>query len=326
MTHADIPPPRHGHLPATVSIGRNGTWLCETDGTTTSLAWRDPTGSVLKRTPAHFDVGSPGLESPAASVLVEDAVAIFCNRTDGAVYLWHGGSEPFRLSPELPGAFRDLTYDRRRRRIIAVLDDEQSSLVALPVFGGPGLTRLASTKNTFATPAVSGDSLAWLEVGPDGKAHVSVANLNEDGAMVHAQRMAGFERATCAQPRWSPNGELYWLSNLSGFWNLYRNRLGNELECAWEMRADFAQTRDPFRTSTYGFFDLGVLVCTSIEDGVGRLLVIDTLTNEFAEVPTLYQRLSHLCADARHLAFVGWRDDAPPSPCVMTRDFRIFPL
>ena len=51
-----------------------------------------------------------------------------------------------------------------------------------------------------------------------------LGQLNGDGSMAERQLIAGGETRSIYQPQWSPDGTLYFVSDRTGWWNLYRWR------------------------------------------------------------------------------------------------------
>ena len=48
------------------------------------------------------------------------------------------------------------------------------------------------------------------------------AEIGEDGGLAQVRQVAGGERESIVQPEWSPDGQLYFVSDRSGWWNIYR--------------------------------------------------------------------------------------------------------
>src|SRR5229473_8034673 len=46
--------------------------------------------------------------------------------------------------------------------------------------------------------------------------------MSADGSISNPRRVAGSERESIFQPEWSPSGELHFVSDRTGWWNLYR--------------------------------------------------------------------------------------------------------
>ena len=76
--------------------------------------------------------------------------------------------------------------------------------------------------------------------------------------------MAGGNDESIVQPEWAPDGSLVFVSDRSGWWNLYRWRPGaTDAAALLPMEAEFAGPQWVFGMSWYGVADDG----TSLRHG-----------------------------------------------------------
>ena len=52
-----------------------------------------------------------------------------------------------------------------------------------------------------------------------------VADVDANGALTNPTRVAGGDAESIYQPGWSPDGALYYVSDRTGWWQLYRSDL-----------------------------------------------------------------------------------------------------
>jgi dipeptidyl aminopeptidase/acylaminoacyl peptidase len=149
-----------------------------------------------------------------------------------------------------------------------------NDLVAVPAVGGEPVV-VAAGADFYAAPRLSPDGgrLAWLAWDlprmPWDGTDLWVAGVDLDTAagpaVSGARRVAGGPRESVSQPRWSPGGQLHWVSDRSGWWNLY-SEAGGALAPA---EAEFAGPDWVFGQSSYTFLPGGGLVAAW--EGPGRL-------------------------------------------------------
>jgi len=102
-----------------------------------------------------------------------------------------------------------------------------------------------------------------------------VGDIQADGTVAKARRVAGGPDESVFQPSWSPDGDLYFVSDRgSGWWNLYRERDG-AIEPLAPMEAEFGQAHWNFAMSTYAFDSAERIVCCFVRGGVWRLARLD---------------------------------------------------
>jgi dipeptidyl aminopeptidase/acylaminoacyl peptidase len=152
----------------------------------------------------------------------------------GAAALW-SAPRPLTPEPPAPRAFRyadgRVTPDRRlfvsvRERHLA--GEVVNDLVVLPAGDAGELAVVASGHDFFSSPRPSPDGrllagLCWDHPNmPWDGTELWVATLDAGGRQTAAVRLAGGEEESVVQPLWAPDGGLLFVSDRSGWWNLYR--------------------------------------------------------------------------------------------------------
>ncbi|KAJ5632728.1 alpha/beta-hydrolase [Penicillium lividum] len=119
--------------------------------------------------------------------------------------------------------------------ILAVREDHRcpsgevvNTIVAIDLVQG-GTTTLVEGADFYTHPRFdpSGSRVCWTQWHPPNMPWVGtelfVASWNHDGTIEKPRLLAGREgHESIAQPRWGPNGMLYFVSDLSGYWQLWR--------------------------------------------------------------------------------------------------------
>ena len=113
-----------------------------------------------------------------------------------------------------------------------------------------------------------------------------VGEVANDGMLRNARRVAGGADEALFQPEWSPDGDLYLVSDQGkGWWNLYRERDG-ALEPMAPREAEFGRPQWTFGMSTYAFESAERIICCFFEDGKWNLAKLNTRTKRFDPIPT----------------------------------------
>ena len=248
---------------------------------------RRPDGRTEDLTPPQFNARTRVHEYGGGAFLVADGTVYFSHFGDHRLYRQLPGAPPEPLTP--PGRWRyaDGIVDRQRGGLICVREDHTdpsreavNTLVRIDVTRPSEGRVLVSGNDFYSNPRLSpdGSRLAWLtwchpNMPWDGT-ELWVAELREDGALARAERVAGGERESIFQPEWSPDGILHFVSDRTGWWNLYRRRGGATAPlCA--MEAEFGAPQWVFGMSTYAFDALGRIVCAHKTRGMWHLGVLD---------------------------------------------------
>ena len=217
--------------------------------------------------------------------------------------------------PDRTLRFADGLIDRRRNLWIGVREDHLSggkepinTLAAIDlVLGGPGQV-LAQGRDFYSSPRLSPDGtrLAWLTWDHPNMPWVGtelwVARFDGE-ALADPVRVAGGPAESIFQPEWSPDGRLVFISDRSGWWNLYRREPDGSDAALCPRDAEFGQPQWVFGLSTYAFVNAGQIVCSFMERGLARLALLDLVSGRLEDLGLPYTDYGWVHADGRRVAF-----------------------
>ncbi len=106
-------------------------------------------------------------------------------------------------------------------------------------------------------------------------------------ALIEARQIAGGPEESIYQPTWSPNGDLYFVSDRSGWWNLYREARSG-LEGVLTMQAEFGQPAWLFGFTNFAFLSNGDLIAVFKEQGIPSIGRIAARTGKLHRYETEY--------------------------------------
>ncbi len=229
------------------------------------------------------------------------------------------------LAPVDALRYADGVIDRRRGRIVCVREDHtrpgevMNTLVSVDISCAAAPQVLVSGGDFFSTPRLSpdGDRLAWLTWNhpnmPWVTTEVWVGEILGNGMVGNPRQVAGGPDEALFQPEWSPDGDLYFISDRgSGWWNLYRERDG-AIEAIAAMDAEFGRAQWNFGMSTYAFESAERLICCFVRDGIWTLAQVDTRTKRFDLIPTQFTDISQLRAGPGRAVFFGGTPSEAPA-------------
>jgi len=295
--------------------GRNVLVRCDRDGT------------LADATPAPFNVRTRVHEyGGSAFVVLENGSVVFSHDDDQQLYrLDPGATAPQQLTHEPRQRYANAVHDPQRNRLIAVREDHRDSdiaavttLVAIDLAGRtPGaVTVLATGHDFYSNPCLSPDGrhLAWLTWDhpdmPFDATTLWLAELARDGVPRAARRIAGGADEAVFQPNWSPAGELHFVADRSGWWNLYRLR-GDTIESLCPMDAEFGVPAWQIGAPTYGFDGSGRIVCTYLREAGSTLAVLDPQTLRLQPIETPFCSIAQLVVGADFAVFIGATPTVP---------------
>jgi dipeptidyl aminopeptidase/acylaminoacyl peptidase len=275
-------------------------------------------GETTDLTSRPFNARSRVHEYGGGAYVVGAGQVYFSNFADQRLYRQDPGTAPAALSPAAALRYADGVIDRGRRRLICVREDHTdqarpavNTLVDLSLDGDAAGGRILVSGNDFyAAPRLSPDGrhLAWLtwnhpEMPWDGS-ELWVGRVTGEGSLGELRRVAGGRAESIFQPEWSPDGELHFVSDRTGWWNLYRYRAG-QVEPLCPIEAEFGLPQWVFGMSTYAFIESGQIICTYLTGGTWRLARLDTHTGRLTPVAVPYTAIGGLRATRERAVFIG---------------------
>jgi dipeptidyl aminopeptidase/acylaminoacyl peptidase len=303
--------------------------LRPTEGGRNVVVRRTPDGRTADVTPPEFNARTRVHEYGGGAFTVADGTVYFSNFADQRLYRQDPGKEPRPLTPAEDLRYADAVIDPRRRRMFCVREDHTdpkreavNTLVCLDLReGGPGRV-VASGNDFYSTPRLSPDAsrLSWLTWNhpnmPWDGTEVWVGDLEEDGTVGHSERVAGGKSESIFQPEWSPDGVLHFVSDRTGWWNLYRWRDGR-VEPLLEMEAEFGRPQWVFGMATFGFESPRSLICAYREVDAWRLGRLDTEDPTLESIGIPYTEIQSVLRVAPGMA--AFAAGSPTEPWSMVR-------
>lgn len=267
------------------------------EGGRSVLVWCERGGEPITITPGGFDVRTRVHEYGGGAFWL-DGDTIFCSHFgDGRLYRQAGAdAEPEPITPE-PSEPNALRYADGRvtpeALVVCVRESHEDGEVVneLVVFPGDGseLPRPLLSGNDFYSsprPSPDGSRLCWLTWNhpqlPFTGTELWAGAL--DGAELRdARRIAGGPEESVFQPSWSADGRLHWVSDRTGWWNLYRE--GDNLT---PLEAEFGVPGWSFGMARYGFLEGGRIACLVVRRGVTSLELLNPETGALEDLGLPY--------------------------------------
>ena len=267
-------------------------------------------------TPPPFSARTRVHEYGGGAWLVSGGAVIFSNFVDQRLYRHRPGEPPIPLTaePDTPGGdrFSDGRVTADGQWLVCVRerhgDEVVNELVAVPLSGDREPVTLASGHDFYANPRISPDGgrLCWLtwdhpQMPWDGT-ELWAATLATDPtpSLSDIDCVTGGSTESIFQPDWSPSGVLHYVSDRTGWWNLYRH---GEHASLIPRAAEFGMPAWVFGASTYGFLPDGRILVRWFEHGSDHLGVADD--NQFRELALGYSVLSGPAIGPDHVALVA---------------------
>ncbi len=272
-------------------------------------------GRVEDVTPADFNVRSRVHEYGGGAFAVGAGTVFFVNDADQRLWRQDPGAPPRPMTPEAPARHADLVIDRARGRIVCVWEEfgggePVDALVSVPIDGGSPRV-LAAGADFYAGARLdpSGERLAYLTWShprmPWQGSELWVAPVQRDGGLGAAEKVAGGPDESIFQPAFSPDGILHFVSDRSGWWNLYRAP-GEPL---WPVDAELGLAQWTFGQATYGWVDRSTIACAFRRAGAWHLALLERHGSTPLDAPVT--EIAYLRAAPGRVVFAGGSPTVP---------------
>ena len=225
-------------------------------------------GEAQDVVPPGFNVRNGVHEYGGGAYWLDDGTVFFTNFDDQRIFrVDQVGAEPRPITPQPPEP-RSLRYAdgivvdgtifcvRERHE-----DEVVNELVSLPADGSAEPTIVASGHDFFSSPTISpdGKQLAYLSWDHPQLPFIGTDLwVGEPGG--EPRHVAGGPAESIFQPAWSPDGTLHFVSDRSGWWNLYRE-WDEEIEAVAPIEAELGWMQWVFGMSSYAFLPDGRIAC-----------------------------------------------------------------
>lgn len=299
-------------------------------------------GKTEDVTPPPFNVRTRVHEYGGGAYCVHQGTVYFSNFTDQRLYYQTLDTAstprectPTPLTPEGQFRYADAIIDsgreaRResdRQRLICVREEHRgdgeavNTIVSINLADGNDIQILVSGDDFYVSPRLSpdGSKLCWLSWNhpnmPWDGTELWVANLNADGSIAEKQLITGSTTESVFQPQWSPDNLLYFVSDRSNWWNLYRYQ-NSKIEPIYPTSAEFGLPQWVFGMSTYGFASANHIICAYTEDGNWYLASLNTDSQQLQQIDTSYTSISGVKVSTDRVLFLG---SSPTKPSAVVQ-------
>ncbi len=253
------------------------------EGGRSALVRRRADGTVDDLLPSPWNVRTAVHEYGGGAAWFRDGVAWFTNWADQRLYRLAPGEEPVAVSPE-PAVPRGLRYadgdvgpDGTTIACVQERHDADGTvtneIVSMPTQGG-AVDVVVTGPDFVSNPRwrPDGRGLCWVEWDHP--------NMPWDGTRLIARvdgedvLVAGGPEESVLQPVWEPGGTLLFLSDRSGWWNLYRWWPSDEIEQVVALDAEIGEPQWVFGRPRYALAADDSIAFSYWRDGVDHLATV----------------------------------------------------
>jgi dipeptidyl aminopeptidase/acylaminoacyl peptidase len=297
------------------------------DGGRTVLVRRTKDGAISDVTPEPYNVRTLAHEYGGGAYTVHKGTVYFVNYADQRIYKQKLGGNPEPLTAAAKVHWADMVVDEKRDRLLCVQEDlsvdGQEAITAIcSVAISNGAVEMQIVGNDFyAYPRISpnGMFMSWMSWNhpnmPWDESFVWAGNVASDGSVSNMRQVAGAPGESVFQPHWSPAGDLYYVSDRNGWWNIYRHTDYEGELPVYELDAEFGQPLWIFGYATYDFVSNDHLVCAYGNRGTWTLAEVYTETGNHKDFDLPFTEFQSVHCQKDKAYFIAGSPVQPQSIC-----------
>jgi dipeptidyl aminopeptidase/acylaminoacyl peptidase len=332
-----------------VAVDGDDVWWSELrpeEGGRTQIVHRRRGGRAVDLLPEGFNARTATHEYGGGAWWVRSQTLWFANWDDQRIYQLTTRTTPVPVTPEPEARRGDRWADGDTARLdpsarwMAVVREHHpagvgpegvvNEIVVLDSAGKHEPRAVVTGPDFVSDPRFSpdGSQLCWLQWNhPDmpwdgTELFVADVQLDEAGPRLgtptgvagrpHLAAGGSGDGESVCQPRWHPDGSLWFVSDRTGWWNLYRQAPSGDVEPRIVMDAEIGVPQWVFGQSRYAFVDDGRVVFAYQRDGVDHLAVGDA-DGEVRDLGVPYTSIASVQASGDDVVFVGASPTAEPA-------------
>ena len=295
---------------------------------------REGDGSTRDLLPAPFSHQSRVHEYGGMAYAMDDSHLYFVNAADQRIYQLALAEDKQPVAITAAGSrFADLVIDQARQQLIAVCEthhdnrEPENTLVSIVLADG-SLSTLVSGADFYAFPRISPDSkqLCWIEWQhpnmPWDSTQLWLANFS-DGGLSDKMLVAGADNNEAIfQPQWSPDNQLYFVSDKNNWWNIYRIENGSS-QPVLEIEAEFATPLWQFGMTSYDFIDADTIACVYTKNGIWHSGFIDIQSGQLNTIESQYSSMQAVTCHQDKLYLVAGAAALPSELISISRQAKV---
>jgi dipeptidyl aminopeptidase/acylaminoacyl peptidase len=285
-----------------------------------ALVFRPDGGEAVDVVPESFNVRTRVHEYGGGAWWRHGDVVFASSFDDGRIYRFDApGAEPRPVTPEPPEPsslrYADGVVTPDGTVVVCVRERHEggevlNELVTFPADGSEAPRLLASGHDFYASPRLdpSGNRLAWITWDhprmPFDGTELHVATFGPDAALADERVVAGGEKESVVDLQWSPEGDLFFVSDRTGWWNLYALR-GDHMRPLAPTEGEFAEPWWVFARERYAFLPDGRIACVVTRAATDSLELLDPATGGLEQLDLPYTVYGGLHAEGNRLVSVA---------------------
>ncbi|MDG1438429.1 MAG: prolyl oligopeptidase family serine peptidase [Emcibacteraceae bacterium] len=284
------------------------------EGGRRAIVKRDADGNVTDAIPEEFSSRTRVHEYGGGSYFVENGVIYFSNHSDQKLYRYNGEGTPEALTTD-GYRYADCIMDTNHNQLICTQEDHTeegepvNTLVAVSLDGGGKVRTLFSGTDFVSSSALSpdGNSLVWITWDHPNMnwddTKMWKARVTDQGSLSGTSTIIQRKSLSVQEPRWNADGELYYISDPTGWWNFQKFE-DDESRSLTRKQIEFGKS-GALGAHSWAFYGDDQIIAKYESEGTSHLATVDLGNGAVEEIETPYVSISKVYSNGNKVYILG---------------------
>jgi len=241
---------------------------------------------------------------------------VFANNADQQLYELSGTQSVRQLTNHEHFRYADAILDEQRQQVFVVGEDHsdadnvENMLLRIPLQGTGQQVVIAAGHDFYSNPQLGPDGrqllfLTWDHPDmPWDATCLWLGTLDGIGNIAELTKIAGTGEQSIFQPLWTPQGDVVFVSDQNGWWNLYRYSQG-KINCLLPLKAEFGLPQWVFGMSTYAVLEDGSILASYRNQSGSHLIELNPDLGVYQELSLPFTDIDQLHAAGDQIVLIG---------------------
>ncbi|MCH9631253.1 MAG: hypothetical protein S4CHLAM37_12750 [Chlamydiia bacterium] len=258
---------------------------------------------------------------------MHEDVVYFVNLEDQDIYKMDTDGSVHRITKQKDYRFADLCVSPDGRFLFCVAESHENpkveNMLVRVCLSSNDVEIIASGYDFYSSVVVSPDSkkIAWFSWNQPNMAwditELFVADISDKKGLTNVTLVAS--GSSCILPRFSKENVLHFISDSSGYWNLYKYT-EETIHPIYPIDMEIGDPCWVFGMKRYAFLETGHIACIGTKKAVDSLYIIDPHSKKIVRIDTLFTQVSNLYVSGDHLVFHAASPTQPS--CIATYNLK----
>ncbi|PCI96001.1 peptidase [Candidatus Aerophobetes bacterium] len=277
--------------------------------------------------PKEYNMRTQVHEYGGKSFTMHENAVYFVNLKDQDIYKIETDSTIHRITKQEHFRFADLCVSPDGRFLFCVAESHESkkveNMLVRVCLSSNEIEIIATGYDFYSSVVVSPDAkrIAWFSWNqpnmPWDETELFIADISDKKGLTNVTLVA--TEASCIHPQFSKDNTLYFISDSSGYWNLYTYK-EETIHPVYPIDVEFGAPCWVFGMMRYVFLETGHIACIGTKKAVDSLYIIDPHSKKIVRIDTPFTQFSDLYVSNDLLVFHAASPTQPS--CIATYNLK----